>query len=200
MVVLLQAPSTGLQRAVVLALVVLAVLVGVALVAHVRRDPDGFVPKTIVTAPYFVITGVIGLTVFAAYYGTLFAAASPRWSTTKPRSSPATAPVSHTARANKCCIPHGVSSPTASASVQQFFRPTSPSREVIITPSRWPVSRTRHGGRPERPGPRRRPPSAMLLPCPTRPAPRLSKSTHPRCSRGDRTHPPLRPPNDPRLQ
>jgi len=85
-VVLLQAPSTGLPLTVVLALVVLAVLVVLALVAHVRRDPDGFVPKTIVAAPYFVVTGVIGLTVFAAYYGTLFAApalieAATRWST-----------------------------------------------------------------------------------------------------------------------
>jgi len=85
-VVLLQAPSTGMPLTVVLALLVLAVLVVLALVAHVCRDPEGFVPTTIVAAPYFVVTGVIGLTVFAAYYGTLFAApalieAATRWST-----------------------------------------------------------------------------------------------------------------------
>lgn len=85
-VALLQAPSTGLPRPVVLALMVIAVLVALALLAHIRREPDGFVPKTIVTAPYFVITGVIGLTVFAAYYGTLFAVpaligAATRWNT-----------------------------------------------------------------------------------------------------------------------
>lgn len=73
-VVLLQAPSTGLPITVVLALVVIAAVAAVALVAHVRHHPDGFVPKTIVVAPYFVAAGVIGLTVFAAYYGTLFAA------------------------------------------------------------------------------------------------------------------------------
>jgi len=85
-VVLLQAPSTGLPLVVVVALVVIAAVAVVALVAHVRHDPDGFVPKTIVTAPYFVAAGVIGLTVFAAYYGTLFAApalieSATRWGT-----------------------------------------------------------------------------------------------------------------------
>jgi len=65
-VVLLQAPSTGLPITVVLALVMITAGAAVALVAHVRHHPDGFVPKTIVAAPYFVAAGVIGLTVFAA--------------------------------------------------------------------------------------------------------------------------------------
>jgi len=81
----LQAPSTALPLTVVLALAAAAVAAVLALVAHVRRDPDGFVPRPVVAAPYFVATGIIGLTVFAAYYGTLFAApalieAATRWS------------------------------------------------------------------------------------------------------------------------
>lgn len=44
------------------------------LIGHVRREPDGFVPRRIITAPYFVLAGVAGLTIFAAYYATLFAA------------------------------------------------------------------------------------------------------------------------------
>lgn len=84
-VVLLQAPSTALPLTVVLALAAAAVAAVLALVAHIRRDPDGFVPRSVVAAPYFVATGIIGLTVFAAYYGTLFAApalieAATRWS------------------------------------------------------------------------------------------------------------------------
>lgn len=85
-VVLLQAPSTRLPITLILGLVVLAVLVVLALIAHVRREPDGFVPQKVVAAPYFIVTGVIGLTIFAAYYGTLFAApalieSATRWST-----------------------------------------------------------------------------------------------------------------------
>lgn len=85
-VVLLQAPSTGLPPVVILVLAVLGVVVMLALVAHVRHDPNGFVPKTIVAAPYFMVAGIIGLTVFAAYYGTLFAApalieSATRWGT-----------------------------------------------------------------------------------------------------------------------
>lgn len=85
-VVLLQASSTGLPLTVVLALAVLTVIAAFTLVVHVRRDPDGFVPRKILGAPYFVVTGVIGLTVFAAYYATLFAApaligSATRWST-----------------------------------------------------------------------------------------------------------------------
>ena len=73
-IVLLQAHSTGLPTPLVLALGVAAVVGALGLVRHVRHEPDGFVPRRVVGAPGFVAAGVTGLTIFAGYYGALFAA------------------------------------------------------------------------------------------------------------------------------
>ncbi len=74
MVGLLQAPATHLPFLVAAGLALVAAVAAGLLIGHVRREPNGFVPRRIITAPYFVLAGVAGLTIFAAYYATLFAA------------------------------------------------------------------------------------------------------------------------------
>ena len=73
-VLLLQAHSTGLAMPLVIALGIMAVVGAAGLIRHVRLKPDGFVPRRVVGAPGFAAAGVIGLTIFAGYYGVLFAA------------------------------------------------------------------------------------------------------------------------------
>lgn len=53
-----------------------AALAAAGLWWRVRRTPDGFVPRRVVTARGFLPAGLIGGTVFAGYYGVLFIAPS----------------------------------------------------------------------------------------------------------------------------
>jgi len=72
-VTLLQAHATGLGTRVVVLLLVVELVSAVALVVRVRRRPEGFIPRSVVTAPGFLATSVVGLTVVAGYYGLLYA-------------------------------------------------------------------------------------------------------------------------------
>lgn len=70
-ITLLQAGSTHLTGLLVVALAAGFVLSAAGLVNHVRRHPTGFVPRQVITAPGFLAAGIVGLTLFAAYYGVL---------------------------------------------------------------------------------------------------------------------------------
>jgi len=73
-ITLLQARATGLGMPVLLAVAAVAVLSSSVLVVRVRRRPDGFVPREVVSAPGFLPAGFIGLSIVAGYYGLLYAA------------------------------------------------------------------------------------------------------------------------------
>jgi MFS family permease len=73
-VVLLHSASAPLTLPVLLVMLGVTVGVAAALTNHVRRRPQGFVPRGVVTAPGLLSGGVIGLTLFAGYYGVLSAA------------------------------------------------------------------------------------------------------------------------------
>jgi len=73
-VTLLQARATGLGTSVVVLLAAVVLVGGAALVVRVRRRPEGFVPRSVVSAPGYLAAGVVGLTVVAGYYGLLYAA------------------------------------------------------------------------------------------------------------------------------
>ncbi len=72
-IVLLQAAATSLPAGVTAGVGVLGVAAAILLRGHVRRRPEGFLPQRVLVAPGFLTTGLVGLTVFAAYYATLFA-------------------------------------------------------------------------------------------------------------------------------
>ncbi|GLZ53909.1 MFS transporter [Actinomycetospora sp. NBRC 106378] len=76
LVTLLQAHAVGLPAPVTLAVGVAGAVAGVGLWWRVRRVPDGFVPRRVVTARGLPAAGVVGGTVFAGYYGVLFLAPS----------------------------------------------------------------------------------------------------------------------------
>lgn len=73
-IVLLQARSTGLDRAIMVAVAVAVVGAAGALVHHVRRWPDGFLPTSVVANPAFLRHALVGMSLFAGYLSMLFAA------------------------------------------------------------------------------------------------------------------------------
>jgi hypothetical protein len=81
----------------------------------------------------------------------------PRCSTTYSRTSSRTAPASHRAAANRCCIPSGVASPACSAIVQQFLR-----RSPTATPARTPAPAA--AAPPAQTGPRSAPSAHQTVP------------------------------------
>jgi len=70
-VTLLHIASAGLAPAVPIVLAAVTTCVAIALVRHVRRHPGGFVPRNVVTAPGLTSGAVVGLSLFAGYYGVL---------------------------------------------------------------------------------------------------------------------------------
>ncbi|MFF1483301.1 MFS transporter [Streptomyces sp. NPDC058319] len=72
--VLLQARTTHLKESLVLVLAVLAVALAAATVWHVRRVPEGFLPRLVVSNSRFVLAAVAGFTLFAGYLIIQFAA------------------------------------------------------------------------------------------------------------------------------
>ncbi|RSM44909.1 MFS transporter [Amycolatopsis balhimycina DSM 5908] len=75
-ITVLQAHSVGLPVVVTLVVAAAGALAAGALWWRVRRTPDGFVPRRVITARGFLPAGLIGGTVFAGYYGVLFLAPS----------------------------------------------------------------------------------------------------------------------------
>lgn len=73
-IALLHSTSAALPVPVPLVMVVVTMATAAALVNHVRRRLDGFVPRRVVTAPGLLSGAVVGLTLFAGYYGVLSAA------------------------------------------------------------------------------------------------------------------------------
>ncbi|WP_405160656.1 MFS transporter [Nocardia sp. NBC_01499] len=76
LITLLQAHSVGLSTPVTLVVAAAGVLAAVGLWWRVRRTPDGFVPRRVITARGFLSAGLVGATIFAGYYGVLFLAPS----------------------------------------------------------------------------------------------------------------------------
>ncbi|WP_231960573.1 MFS transporter [Amycolatopsis thermoflava] len=76
LITLLQAHSVGLSTSVTLVVAAAGALAAAGLWWRVRRTPDGFVPRRVITARGFLPAGLIGGTVFAGYYGVLFLAPS----------------------------------------------------------------------------------------------------------------------------
>ncbi|MHA3021852.1 MFS transporter [Mycobacterium sp. BMJ-28] len=70
-IALLHSASADLGTPVLLVIAGVAICAAAALVHHVRRHPDGFVPRSVVTAPGLLSGAVVGLTLFAGYYGVL---------------------------------------------------------------------------------------------------------------------------------
>jgi len=70
-ITLLHSASADLAPPLLIAMGGVAICAAVALVFHVRRHPRGFVPRDVVTAPGLLTGAVVGLTLFAGYYGVL---------------------------------------------------------------------------------------------------------------------------------
>lgn len=70
-IVLLQAPSTGLDGRAVAAVALLAGAAAGGLVLHVRIRPDGFLPVSVVAAPAFLRYAMVGMSLFAGYLAML---------------------------------------------------------------------------------------------------------------------------------
>lgn len=70
-ITLLHSTSADLAPAALLVMGGVASCALVALVFHVRRHPRGFVPRSVVAAPGLLSGAVVGLTLFAGYYGVL---------------------------------------------------------------------------------------------------------------------------------
>ncbi|MCV7422122.1 MFS transporter [Mycobacterium yunnanensis] len=70
-ITLLHSATADLPRAVPFGMVAVTICAATALVCHVRRHPTGFVPRDVVTAPGLLSGAVVGLTLFAGYYGVL---------------------------------------------------------------------------------------------------------------------------------
>ena len=70
-IALLHCALADLAPAALLAMGGIGTLVAAALILHVRRHPRGFVPRDVVTAPGLLSGAVVGLTLFAGYYGVL---------------------------------------------------------------------------------------------------------------------------------
>ncbi|WP_410595575.1 MFS transporter [Amycolatopsis sp. lyj-23] len=75
-IILLQAHSVGLPAAVIVVVAAAGALAAAELWRRVRKTPDGFVPRRVVTTRGFPATGLIGGTVYSGYYGVLFLAPS----------------------------------------------------------------------------------------------------------------------------
>lgn len=74
LLVLIQAPALKLPLALVGALALVAVAAAVALVRRISAQPNGLLPRRLVTGPAFRTACVIGFCVFSGYFGGLFAA------------------------------------------------------------------------------------------------------------------------------
>jgi len=70
-ITLLHSATAGLPWGVPSTVLVVAMCAATALVRHVRRHPTGFVPRAVVSAPGLLTGAVVGLTLFAGYYGVL---------------------------------------------------------------------------------------------------------------------------------
>ncbi|WP_185976193.1 MFS transporter [Mycolicibacterium sp. 018/SC-01/001] len=70
-IALLHSPSAGVPTPVVAVCLAVAVIASIALAFHVRRHPRGMIPVSVVAAPGFLPAAVVGLTLFAGYYGLL---------------------------------------------------------------------------------------------------------------------------------
>lgn len=70
-IILLHSPSAGLAPLLTGVVVAVAVCAWIALVFHVCRHPGGLIPLRVVTAPGLLPAAVVGLTLFAGYYGLL---------------------------------------------------------------------------------------------------------------------------------
>jgi MFS family permease len=75
-ITLLQARSVGLPAPATLAVAAAGALAAAGLWWRVRRAPDGFVPRRVITARGVPAAGLVGGAVFAGYYGVLFLAPS----------------------------------------------------------------------------------------------------------------------------
>ena len=73
-VTLLQAKSIRLDLAMIAGVTVLGVLAVALLVVHIRREPDGFVPRRVLATRGFVWASVVGLCIVAGYFGLVYAA------------------------------------------------------------------------------------------------------------------------------
>ncbi|WP_308816648.1 MFS transporter [Pseudonocardia alni] len=73
-ITLLQAHAVRLPVELVVGLVVVVVLAAAVLTRHVRRVPDGFVPRVVVGTRGLPAAGIVGAGIFAGYYGVLFLA------------------------------------------------------------------------------------------------------------------------------
>ncbi|WXB11978.1 MFS transporter [Pendulispora albinea] len=73
LLLLIQSRATALGPSVVLATATVLAVCAIALVAHVKQRPDGFVPRDVIRAPGFVSTSSLAFTAFAAYFTLLFA-------------------------------------------------------------------------------------------------------------------------------
>lgn len=70
-IALLHSASADLGPPILLVMAGVGICAAAALVHHVRRHPGGFVPRGVVTAPGLLSGAVVGLTLFAGYYGVL---------------------------------------------------------------------------------------------------------------------------------
>ena len=70
-IALLHSTSASVAPPVLVVLLAVAICSITALVHHVRHHPAGFVPRNVVAAPGLASGAVVGLTLFAGYYGIL---------------------------------------------------------------------------------------------------------------------------------
>jgi len=75
-ITVLQAHAVGLPALVTIVVAAAGVLAAAGLWWHVRRTPDGFVPRRVIASRGFLTAGLLGGAVFAGYYGVLFRAPS----------------------------------------------------------------------------------------------------------------------------
>lgn len=73
LLVLVQGPGAGLPPAAMAGLGLTALLGGALMARHVRRRPEGFVPRAVLAAPGLVPAALAGLTLFASYLGLVLA-------------------------------------------------------------------------------------------------------------------------------
>lgn len=73
LLVLIQAPTLSLHAPVVLSLVAIVVVAAIGLAARMRRQPEGFVPRSLAADKTFLLSGAIGIGVYAGLFSAMYA-------------------------------------------------------------------------------------------------------------------------------